>query len=369
MSLTKQPLGEVVDFAYGKGLPARHRNEGSFLVYGSAGVVGSHDRALVKGPGIIVGRKGTVGAVHWCNTDFYPIDTTYYVIPKDEKISLRYAYYLLKTLPLSQMNTDVAVPGLNRNNALRLKVSVPAFAQQERVIDILSAYDDLIENNRRRIQLLERGAARLLYKEWFVNLRFPGHEHVRIKDGVPEGWEKRRLCDIADITMGQSPKSEYYNQHGDGLPFHQGVTHYGVRFPTHKIFCTFKSRIAEEGDILFSVRAPVGRINITLDKIVIGRGLSAIKSAKRQQNFLFYALKDHFFKEDMIGGGAIFTAITKKNLHEVELLQPPDRLVELFLDHVIPIDQQIENLHRSSNRLIKARDILLPRLMNGELQV
>ena len=130
---------------------------------------------------------------------------------------------------------------------------------------------DLIENSRRRIQLLEQ-TARMLYKEWFVQLRFPDHERITINNGIPEGWESKTLGKISDITMGQSPKSIYYNENRDGLPFHQGVTYFGNRFPSHKIYCTVQNRIAEKGDILFSVRAPVGRINIANEKIIIGRG-------------------------------------------------------------------------------------------------
>lgn len=207
-------LGDFVEFAYGKSLPARNRKPGPVPVYGSAGVVDLHNAPLVKAPGVIVGRKGTVGAVYWADQDFFPIDTTYYVIPKSNDIRMRYVYYLLKSLPLPQMNTDVAVPGLNRSNALRLKITMPSSVHQDRVVDILSAYDDLIENNRRRIQLLEQ-AARLLYKEWFVHLRFPGHEHVKIKacpghrsgDGVPEGWEKKVLGDLCkEIRETVSPE-------------------------------------------------------------------------------------------------------------------------------------------------------------------
>ena len=135
---------------------------------------------------MVVGRKGTIGSVYWTDRDFYPIDTTYYVVPKTEDTRLRYIYYLLKTLPLARMNTDAAVPGLNRSNALRLEVSIPSPSTQDRIVDILSPYDDLIENNRRRIQLLEQ-TARLIYKEWFIHLRFPGHEAGKIIDGVPEG--------------------------------------------------------------------------------------------------------------------------------------------------------------------------------------
>ena len=269
---------------------------------------------------------------------------------------------------LTQHAIGATMPNLNQRILASVPVVLPPREHQERIIGVISAYDDLIENNRRRIQLLEQ-AARLLYKEWFVHRRFPGHEDVKIKDGVPEGWEKKTLDEIADITMGQSPKSIYYNEDGNGLPFHQGVTDFGVRFPSHQTYCTVQNRLAEPGDILFSVRAPVGRINITTDKIVIGRGLAAIRSNRDQQNFLFYALKNNFLKEDMIGGGAIFAAITKKDLHGVELLQTLDRVAEMFMEHVVPIDLQIEKLHQSNEQLTKARDLLLPKLMNGDITI
>lgn len=269
---------------------------------------------------------------------------------------------------LNQCSNKATMASLNQDVINRIPICVPDKTTQKSIVFILKSYDDLIENNRRRIQLLEE-AARLLYREWFVHLRFPGHEHVRIVDGVPEGWEKKPQGEIADITMGQSPKSIYYNEEGNGLPFHQGVSNFGVRFPSHQTYCTVQKRLAEPGDILFSVRAPVGRINLTVDKIVIGRGLAAIRSNRNQQNLLFYALKSHFFKEDIMGGGTIFASITKKDLYEVELMQPTDRLAEMFIEHVRPIDLQIENLQQTIDGLTKARDLLLPRLMNGEIAV
>jgi len=287
-------------------------------------------------------------------------------------IDPKFVYYLLvhntDAIRAVGLGGGSATPILNKTSFSKIKLRVPPPHQWNNIANILSAYDDLIENNRRRIQLLEQ-AARLLYKEWFVHLRFPGHEHAKIIDGLPEGWERKPLGELADITMGQSPKSIYYNQDENGLPFHQGVTNFGVRFPSHETYCTVQTRIAESGDILFSVRAPVGRINMTPDKIVIGRGLAAIRSICDQQNFLFYALKNHFFKEDMMGGGAIFAAITKKDLYGVELMQPTDQLTAIFMEYVLPIDLQIMNLQQTIEKLAKARDILLPKLMNGEVGV
>lgn len=292
-------------------------------------------------------------------------------IPDDGRADTRFVKYLFDAMlqrRFKQFTQGAAQDNLSQAKLLSLKFPIPPLAEQIQIADILSAYDDLIENNRRRIQLLEE-AARLLYREWFVHLRFPGHEHVQVVDGVPAGWERKRLDEIADITMGQSPKSIYYNEEGNGLPFHQGVSNFGVRFPTHQVYCTVRKRLANPGDILFSVRAPVGRINITPDQIVIGRGLAALRSKFDQQNFLFYSLKNHFFKEDMMGSGAIFAAITKADLHGVELMQASDSIVEMFIAHVKPIDQQITVLHAVNERLAKARDLLLPRLMSGEISI
>ena len=362
-------LGDYVDFLYGKSLPARSRRTGAVPVFGSAGRVGSHDQALVKGPGVIVGRKGTVGAVHWSDDDFFPIDTTFYVVPKNEQeLRRRYAYYLLSTLSLRNMNTDSAVPGLNRSHALSLQVAIAPPGKQDAIIKVLSAYDRLIDNNRRRMRLLER-AARLLYKEWFVRFRFPGHEKVSVVNLLPAGWRTVRLSDVAHITMGQSPSSTHYNDAGVGLPFHQGVSDFGQRFTADRMYCTVQNRLARPGDILFSVRAPVGRINLTIRPIVIGRGIAAIRSLTSDQSYLFYALKTQFFKEDMMGTGTIFAAITKKDLHDVELVYPPARILKLFAANVGPIDRQIETLQRSNELLQQARDALLPRLMSGRIAV
>jgi type I restriction enzyme S subunit len=208
-----------------------------------------------------------------------------------------------------------------------------------------------------------------LYTEWFVNMRFPGHENTKIVDGVPEGWSRKKLIDIADITMGQSPKSEYYNDRQQGLPFHQGVTNYGYRFVIDDTYSTSYTRIAEAGSILFSVRAPVGRMNITKNKIVIGRGLAAINHREGLQSFLFYMLKNRFYKDDLIGNGAIYASITKAVLHSQEFLIPCDNLANKFNSVAKSIDQQITNADRQIILLKQARDKLLPKLMNGDIEV
>ena len=292
-------------------------------------------------------------------------------IADEKKADARFVKYLFDAViqeRLKKFTQGVAQDNLSNAKLLSLRFSVPEIEHQRRIANVLSCYDDLIESNRRRIRLLEQ-QARLFYEEWFVRFRFPGRGQIRTIGRVPEGWEREKLSEIARITMGQSPKSIHYNRDGNGLPFHQGVTNFGVRFPVHDVYCTEQNRIAELGDILFSVRAPVGRINITPDKIAIGRGIAAIRSQRQQQSLLFYALKSHFLKEDMMGTGAIFAAIKKNDLHGVTLLQPPRQLADRFTEQVRPVDQEIVCLHRSIDALIKARDLLLPRLLSGEIAV
>jgi type I restriction enzyme S subunit len=245
---------------------------------------------------------------------------------------------------------------------------VPPLPIQQRIASIVNAHDDPIENNQRRIALLEE-AAQMLYREWFVRFRFPGHEHVNIKDGIPEGWKRRGLIMLAEIVMGQSPKSVFYNEIGNGLPFHQGVSDYGFRFVSHRTYSSSVTKTAEAGDILVSVRAPVGRINITRDRIVLGRGLAAVRSRNGHTSFLFYALKSHFYAEDIIGTGAIYAATNKKELEAQIFLEPSPPLIREFEDHASAIDQQVACLTSQNEKLAQARDLLLPRLMNGEIAV
>ena len=283
----------------------------------------------------------------------------------------KFIYYLLQTLDFKSLNGGVAVPTLNRNVLKNVFISYPkSLETQKRIASILSTYDDLIENNLKRIKLLEE-TAQNIYKEWFVNFCFPNYENTPFNEetGLPEGWEVNKLSELVLLTMGQSPESEFYNTNGEGLPFHQGVTGYGHRFVSHSTYCSKITRVAEEGDILFSVRAPVGRLNIAPERLIIGRGLSSIRNNRNCQSFQFYQLKNHFFQEDMIGGGAIFNSVTKNDLENQQLISPKEYIVDNFEKVVKPIDEQIWKLNIQNQKLKESRDILLPRLMNRTLEV
>ena len=287
------------------------------------------------------------------------------ILPEFIGYYLRTAVFRAGFTAFSTMTTRAS---LRNEDLLSMKVPVPDMQTQKHIASILSAYDDLVESNQKQIKLLEEAAQRL-YKEWFVDLRFPGHETTPIVDGIPDGWEIQTLSQIADVVMGQSPKSEFYNQDRQGLPFHQGVGSYGTRFVIDTTYSTSFTRIAEAGSILFSVRAPVGRLNITKNKIVIGRGLAAINHRSGMQSYLFYLLKERFFKDNIIGNGAIFASISKDELLGQKFIVPVDDLVKRFNTAVSDIDGKIAGLENQIMLLTEARDRLLPKLMSGEIEV
>lgn len=284
-----------------------------------------------------------------------------------------FVYYFLKQDYIRDLATNSMTGASGRQRAdlkfiKKIAFKLPPLPLQQKIASILSAYDTLIENNTRRIRLLEQMAENL-YKEWFVRFRFPGHEKVEIANGLPKGWEKEKLDDIADICMGSSPKSEYYNDEKRGLPFHQGVGSFSERFALDSTYSTSYSQIAEPMSILFSVRAPVGRLNYTRNRIVIGRGIAAINHKNAMQSLLFYTLKAKFFKEDIVGNGAIFASITKKELLNLKLVVPEKSLSMLFNKKISNLDREIDLLYIQNTHLTRQRDLLLPRLMSGKLEV
>lgn len=269
---------------------------------------------------------------------------------------------------LKMIVTGVNVPHISGKQIGDFKFYLPPLPIQRKIAAILSAYDDLIENNNRRIAILEKMAEEL-YREWFVRLRFPRHESTKIVKGVPEGWEVKKLGEIVDSVMGQSPSSEFYNEDGRGLPFNQGVGTYGERFPRREIYCESSGRIAEAGDILFSVRAPVGRLNIADCRMIIGRGLASLRHKTSKQSYLFYLLKVSFAREDIIGNGAIFNAVTKDELLGFPILSPNPELIERYDQQSKHIDSLVASLIRQNAIMKEARDRLLSRLMSGKIDV
>lgn len=322
---------------------------------------------------ILLAINGTIGNLGFYNGENVALGKSACYLNIKDDVDKNYIRYVLEHEEFQKYALAFATGATIKNLGLKAvrdyKFNLPPLPTQRRIASILSAYDDLIENNLKRIKLLEEIAQRT-YEEWFVKFRVNGEQlPIDEKTGLPVGWERKKLIDVADITMGQSPKSEYYNKEGKGLPFHQGVSDYGFRFPKNTSWSLQGNRFAKEGDILFSVRAPVGRLNIALEKIILGRGLSAICHKKQLTNGLFYQLQNVFFKDDIIGGGAIFNSVTKNDIERIPIIHCDNVTEKNFDIFACNFNNKIKILSLQIQKLKESRDILLPKLMNGTINV
>lgn len=201
-----------ISFQYGSNLPESKRTEGDISVYGSNGIVGTHSESLVKGPGIVIGRKGTIGVAVWSQQDFWPIDTTYYV-EHDKSIDLLWLYYELQSLGLSKMNSASGTPGLNRDEVYRLTILVPLIAEQQKIAEVLGTLDEDIEKTKEVIvttEKLKKGLMQDLFTRGIGHAKFKGTELGEI----PEGWEIMKIGDVATLSTGTTPstsKKSYYS--------------------------------------------------------------------------------------------------------------------------------------------------------------
>lgn len=297
--------------------------------------------------------------------------------PDPKIINGSYLYYVVKSPYFQDMikaaRTGSAQPFLGlgqlRGHPIRFHRDL---REQERISSILAAYDDLIDVNRRRIAVLEE-MARRLFEEFVVTAvdRLPDPAGSREHSRLPEGWHIETLGSVAWIVMGQSPPSVELNNVREGLVFHQGVTDFGTLFPGRRVFCNHLEgkRVCEVADILFSVRAPVGRINVATERTVLGRGLSAIRSKVGHPAYLLAHLRSTFHKIDLMGNGAIYKSVNRRDIEQVPIVLPPLEVTTKLEKPLSDLLAQTLTLYRTIGLLANSRDLVLPRLVSGELSV
>lgn len=263
-----------------------------------------------------------------------------------------------------------------------LKFKMPLKNYQDKIAAVLSALDSRIDcNNRINAQL--EAMAKTLYDYWFVQFDFPDTNgkpykssggkmvyNATLKREIPAGWKDKRLSQIANITMGQSPPGVSLNDAGNGVEFFQGSTDFGWQFPTVRQYTTQPSRMAKRGDILLSVRAPVGDMNIANLDCCIGRGLAALNSKDGFDGFLFYVMQ--YFKQVFDrrnSEGTTFGSITKDDLHSLPLAYPPTEFLKEYDKVVSRYNQMVFTRSTENQHLTQLRDWLLPMLMTGQVTV
>ena len=278
------------------------------------------------------------------NTELYDVDFVYY------------AMVILGKVLNYHSKTSTAVPIVNKSTFSQYEILCPELSEQRKIARILSEIDSKIAVNSAINENLEQ-QAQAIYAQMFI-------------ESAEESWETGSLSDISVITMGQSPKGDTFNETGEGAVFYQGRTDFGFRFPTRRLYTTEPKRIALCGDALMSVRAPVGDLNVAYEECCIGRGLAAIHSKDNRQSFVLYTLFTLKKQLDVFNGeGTVFGSINKESLNSMEITIPPRELMDRFESTVSPVDMAIRNNYEEICRLQAIRDTLLPKLMNGEIDV
>ncbi len=404
---TPTTVGSFCPFTYGKGLPEKKRNtNGNIKVYGSNGPVGVHDQPLVDEPGIVIGRKGSVGAVHFASEPFWPIDTTFYVVSEADR-DLNYTYYLLKSIGLENMNADSAVSGLNRDAAHARQILVPSYDEQRTIAHILGSLDDKIELNRRMNEMLE-AMARAIFKSWFVNFdpvrakaegRDPlsacGHAQAgglpdeiaalfpdSFEDSdlgeIPKGWEVKPLDDIALLkTQTIQPKNfaDKIWEHYSIPAFDEGrqpVCEAGKDIKSGKYAVPENCVLASKLNPQFP-RVWLPDVQNADSAICSTEFMPFVPNIKGCRPFLYEMLQSHPVQSEIssrvTGSTGSRQRVKPKEIAMMPCLVPPKDVVDTFCDQVgLLHDNQLSNIRQSAT-LASLRDTLLPKLISGELRL
>jgi type I restriction enzyme, S subunit len=368
-------LGDILTFQRGFDITKTEQSDGVVPIVSSSGISSYHNKWKVRGPGLVIGRKGTLGTVHYIRGDFWPHDTTLWV--KDFKgNSPVFLRYFLQTLKLENFDVGASNPTVNRNHLHKIKVIFPRTTSlQSRIAAILSAYDDLIEVNRRGIELLEQ-VAEEIYREWFVRLRFPGHERTVMSRGVPDGWDVIPFSKLVIVN----PQERV--DRGQELPF-VGMEDLSVR----TMFCASKEvRKGGQGakfrnrDVLFpritpSVENGKRGFVMTLEDGQVGFGSTEFIVLREKtldpEHIYFLTCSAEFRKHaELSMTGASGRQRVQEECFSFFLVKtPPPEIRGQFREVIRPHFRQIHLLSRQIDHLTRARDLLLPWLMSGRISL
>ncbi|MGB4285203.1 MAG: restriction endonuclease subunit S [Bacteroidales bacterium] len=360
-------LGEIVVLNYGKALAENKRISGNVPVYSSAEITGWHNEPLVNSKGLIIGRKGTIGKVYYSNTPFFCIDTAYYILPNEKIYDLKFLFYKLKTVGFEDLNEDSAVPGLNRETAYNQKVLLPPLPEQKAIASILSSLDDKIDLLHRQNATLEK-MAETLFRQWFVERR-PEPDEGEAK----EEWESRPLSSIANFLNGLACQKFPPKNDIEKLPvlkikeLNSGISE-NSDWATTEVNPEY---IVKNGDVIFAWSASLMVKIWDGQDCILNQHLFKVTSEYYPKWFYYLWCKYHL-DEFIVKAASHATTmghIKRSDLDEAMVLIPSDKELEEMTLEVEPLISKIINNNKQIKLLVNLRDILLPKLMSGEIRV
>lgn len=343
----------------------------------------THKRTMLEVDDILLTNSGTIGRMAFVTDREATTKTTFQksvaiIKPDKQKVLPRYLYYQLQNCVPQFINSSngSAQKNLLLSTMRTFQIEIEENREkQEKIADTLSAYDDLIENNQKQIKLLEE-AARRLYKEWFVDLHFPGHENTKIVDGVPEGWQWCKVRDVADINSSALPKNykEDFIDYVDLGSVRCGHIETRTRYNLNEAPGRAK-RCARDGDIIWGMVRPnlkaYALITNPKETDVFSTGFAVLSAKKVPYSYLYCAVTQEEFVGYLVNAtnGAAYPAVKPVHFEVADILKPDDKVLEQFHSVADSIYRKKEALENQNHNLRESRDLILPKLMSGEVEV
>lgn len=361
-------LRELMTIKNGKDHKALH--DGEYPVYGSGGIMRYVDKYLYDKESVLLPRKGTLNNIQYANTPFWTVDTCYYTEVNTEKVLPYFLYNCLRQYDIEALNTGSAIPSMTFEKYYSIQINLPNLETQRRIADVLSRYDALIENYQRQIKLLEEAAQRL-YKEWFVDLHFPGHQSTPIINNLPQAWQKRSVSMLGEYLNGFAFKPSDWQETGKPIikikEMGNGVT---AETPRNNGDRVPKKYLIKAGDLIFSWSATLmvivwtgeeGWLNQHLFKVTPAEGIG--------REFLLQSIANAIAEFSNLTTGSTMKHIQRNKLDQVFVNTPPPEIMEKYNNLAESIRTQIINKSTQIRNLSEARDRLLPKLMSAEIEV
>lgn len=375
-------LKELVTLQRGFDITKYQQEDGQYSVISSSGFQSKHSEFKVHGPGVIIGRKGTLGTVYYSEKPYWPHDTTLWV--KDfHGNNPKFSYYFLKNLHLEKYDSGAANPTLNRNHIHMLPVKIPSVPTQKSIESIISRYDDLIANNEKRIKILEELSQRL-YVEWFVKFRFPGHEKVKIVDSgttynrIPEGWEVKKIKELGKVTTGKTPSTSELANFGGNVLFIKTPDLHGNIFilDTEQTLSDLGAKsqaikMLPEKTVFVSCIGTLGVVGITSRPSQTNQQINAVVADEANNYIMLYFFMKGL-KKQLVGlgsNGATMGNVNKDKFENIKIIYPNKKLREEFFNHTANLFDEILNLEKQIKTLSKIRDLLIPQLVTGRREL
>lgn len=352
--------------------------DGVIPVYGSNGVIGFCNNAKYKNR-IIIGRVGAYcGSVTYCSGEFNATDNTLITECDESKIIYKYAYHVLKLAKLNDYAGGSAQPLITQSILSHLKCNIPTIEIQEKVADILSTYDELIQNNNKRIKILEQMAENL-YKEWFVRFRFSNYQNTEFENGIPKGWKVIQVQDLFDISIGRTPDRKVFEYFSNNQSDYLWVS---IADMKDKMFVMSSSEyltcdairkvnmpMVSENTVILSFKLSVGRAAITTQLSCTNEAIAHFNTNNKQLVEYTYLYLKFFQYQDLGNTSAIGNAVNSTIIRKMKFLYPDEEILRVFHLRIKDVFNEIKLLSRKNQHLIKQRNMLLPRLMSGKLEV